>query len=259
MRSLSHAPHAHPPLPLGKVALEISNVCVNLGRERVLSDVDLVVREGEFVGVAGPNGGGKSTLLRAILGLVPASCGTIKLFGIPRGELREKRRIGYVAQNAAHVDVTFPATAEEIVRLGRVAPRGLLRRLNSDDKRLALDAMREVGVEHLAKRQIGAMSGGQRQRVLLARALASQPEMLILDEPTTGIDPRARDDFTHLLVRLNREKRITVLLVSHDTDILSHVATRLVVVDRKIQYDAPVEPDMPFPTDLHLHDPRIRP
>ncbi|MEA3199222.1 MAG: zinc transport system ATP-binding protein [Thermoplasmata archaeon] len=251
--------HEHAPNPPGKTILELREVCVNLGRERVLSNVDLLVREGEFVGVAGPNGGGKSTLLRAVLGLVPTCCGSVKLFGVPQEEFRDRRRIGYVAQNAAHVEVAFPASAEEIVRLGRVASRGLLRRLNGEDKRLALEAMREVGVEGLARRQIGAMSGGQRQRVLLARALASQPDLLILDEPTTGIDPQARDDFTHLLVRLNREKGLTTLLVSHDTDILSHAATRLVVIDRTVQHDAPIDPNQPLPGHLHLHDPRLRP
>ncbi len=257
---MTHEPaHTHAPNPPGKPVLELRDVCVNLGRERVLSDVSLLVREGEFVGLAGPNGGGKSTLLRAILGLVPTSCGSIQLFGVPAHEFRDRRRIGYVAQNAAHVETAFPASAEEIVRLGRVAPRGLLRRLNGEDKRLALEAMREVGVEKLARRQIGAMSGGQRQRVLLARALASRPDLLVLDEPITGIDPQARDDFTHLLVRLNREKGLTTLLVSHDTDILSHAATRLVVIDRKVQYDAPIDPDAPLPGHLHLHDPRLRP
>jgi zinc transport system ATP-binding protein len=239
--------------------LELREICVNLGQDRVLSDVNLTVEAGERIGIAGPNGGGKTTLLRAILGLTPTCCGTIRFFGVPAPDFKERRRIGYVAQNAAHVDPTFPATALEVVLMGRVAPRGLLRRLTSQDRALALEALREVGVEDLKARPIGAMSGGQRQRVLLARALASQPDILVLDEPTTGFDAKARDEFVELLLHLNKEHNITLLLVSHDSDILSHAANRLVVVDRGIVHDGPIGPGQPMPSHLHLHDPLVRP
>ncbi|HEX2022186.1 MAG TPA: metal ABC transporter ATP-binding protein, partial [Candidatus Thermoplasmatota archaeon] len=240
------------------VVLEIRGVCVDLGGQRVLDHVDLVVRRGEMVGIAGPNGGGKTTLVRAALGLAPVRCGDVRLFGAPLPAARALRRVGYVPQNAAHVDASFPATAEEIVRLGRVAPRGLLRRLGPEDRRLALEAMREVGVEDLRARRIGEMSGGQRQRVLLARALAGEPDLLVLDEPTTGVDPQAREEFTDLLRRLHRERGLTILLVSHDTDVLAHAADRLVVVDRTIQHDEPVDPEHPLPGHLHVHGPRRR-
>jgi zinc transport system ATP-binding protein len=235
----------------GDIALELKDVCVNLGRDRVISDANLTVKQGEIVGIAGPNGGGKTTLLRATLGLLPVCCGSIRFFGKPLGP-QERRRLGYVAQNAAHVDLTFPATAKEIVLLGRVAPRGLLRRINAEDRALATEALREVGMEALAKRQIGALSGGERQRVLLARALASRPDMLFMDEPTTGFDPSARNDFIDLLRHLNDEHHITMLLVSHETDILAHAARRLIVIDRRIIHDGPIREGVPLPT--HFHD-----
>jgi zinc transport system ATP-binding protein len=245
-------------VPAGPV-LELTDLCVDVGGDRVLSDVSLHVQAGERIGIAGPNGGGKTTLLRAILGLTPICCGSIRFFGVPLKQFRERRRIGYVAQNAAHVDPTFPATALEVVLMGRVAPRGLLRRLGAQDHAMALEALREVGLEDLKDRPIGAMSGGQRQRVLLARALASRPDILVLDEPTTGFDAVARDEFVDLLVHLNQEHNITLLLVSHDSDILAHAADRLIVVDRKIVHDGPIQPGTKLPDHLHVHDPWVRP
>ncbi|MES2153773.1 MAG: ABC transporter ATP-binding protein [bacterium] len=219
------------------IVLDVDDVCVQLGNTNVLQDVTFQVRAGEFVGVAGPNGGGKSTLLRAIVGLVPTCCGTIRLFGERGAPIATRRRTAYLAQNEAHVDPLFPATAMEVAMLGRVAKRGLLRGLGAADRRAALQSLEDVGVAHLKDRLIGSLSGGQRQRVLLAKALAGDPELLLLDEPTTGVDPKARDDFHHLLADLNQRRGITVLLVSHDTDFLAHVAHRVLVVDRGIHFD----------------------
>jgi zinc transport system ATP-binding protein len=234
-----------------EIVIEARDACVNLGQDRVLSDVNLAVRQGEIVGIAGPNGGGKTTLIRAILGLTPVCCGHIMVFGKSQPGAVERRRIGYVAQNAAHVDHAFPATVKEVVMLGRVAPRGLLRRLNGQDRDLAAEALKEVGLEELAHRQIGALSGGERQRVFLARALAGRPDALFMDEPTTGFDPEAREDFVALLRHLNEEHGITMMLVSHETDILQHAARRLIVVDRRILHDGPL--DAQDATSRHLH------
>jgi zinc transport system ATP-binding protein len=247
-------------MPVGAAPIEVQDLCVNLGQERVLSGVTFRIDAGEFVGIAGPNGGGKSTLLRAILGLAPTCCGDIHLFGVPQKRFRGHEDIGYVPQNAALVDNAFPATALEIVRLGTTSPRAphLLRALGqrSAARERALAAMRSVGVEDLAKRRIGALSGGQRQRVLLAKALASDPKLLLLDEPTTGVDPQSRDEFAHLLIDLNREKGMTIVLVSHDTDILHHAAKRVLTIDRGLRGDAP--PDPHASTLHHLHDRRLR-
>jgi zinc transport system ATP-binding protein len=234
--------------------LDVDDICVKLGNETVLEDVTLRVRRGEFVGLAGPNGGGKSTLLRAILGLVPTCCGAVRAFGGPASGPLVRRRMAYLAQNEAHVDPLFPATALEVAQLGRVARRGLLRRLGAADRAAALRALDEVGMADLKDRLVGTLSGGQRQRVLLAKALAAEPDLLLLDEPTTGVDPRARDEFHHLLADLNQRRGLTVLLVSHDTDFLAHVAQRVIVLDRTIHFDG--DPRQRPDVVAHLHEPR---
>jgi zinc transport system ATP-binding protein len=247
-------PMAAPPPPSGEPVLDVRDICVKLGSETVVEDVTLQVRRGEFVGLAGPNGGGKSTLLRCIVGLVPACCGEVRAFGSPAGTPAARRRMAYLAQNEAHVDPLFPATALEVAQIGRVPGRGLLRRLTAADKAAALQALEEVGVGHLKDRLVGSLSGGQRQRVLLAKALAGAPELLLLDEPTTGIDPQARDEFHHLLADLNQSKGLTIVLVSHDTDFLAHVAQRVIVLDRKVHFDG--DPRLRPDVVAHLHDSR---
>ena len=175
----------------------------------------------------------------------------MRLFGETPRERRRRARIGYVPQNASQVDAGFPATALEVVLLGRVGARGPLRWLGADDRRAALEAMRAVGVEPLAGRQIGTLSGGQRQRVLLAKALAASPDLLFLDEPTTGVDPESRDQFAHLLMDLNRDRGVTIVLVSHDDEILAHATKRVLLIDHGLRSDGP----LPVERDSlgHLH------
>lgn len=237
-------------MPVGAPALEVRGLGVDLGGQRVLSNVDLRVGAGEFVGIAGPNGGGKSTLLRAILDLVP-STGEVRFFGQPLAEFQRERGIGFLPQNAANVEQAFPASAQEIVAMGLTGTRRWPWRKPRAGALDVGEAMRATGVESLASRRIGEMSGGQRQRVLLAKALVANPDILILDEPTTGVDPAARDSFAHLLVDLNHARGVTIILVSHDADMLHHVAGRIVVVDRGIAADGP--PDRVASTLHHLH------
>ena len=242
----------------GEAPLVIEDVCVSYGDVRVLDHANLEVKRGDFVGIVGPNGGGKSTLLKAALGLVPTTCGGSRLFGTPVKRFREFERVGYVPQNAVHVDPRFPATALEVALLGRVGRRGVLRRMRQEDRDATRRAMAEVGVEHLADRRIGTLSGGERQRVFLAKALASEPELLILDEPTTGVDPRARESFYHLLDHLNHDHGLTTVLVSHDTQALAMVVHRLVAVNRAIVFDGPPaefekQGGYGAAYDIHLH------
>lgn len=239
-------------------ALSVRDVCVRYGESQVLDHVTVEVRPGEFVGIVGPNGGGKSTLLKAALGLVPTTCGEARIHGDPVARFRDWRRIGYVPQNVVHVDPRFPATALEVVLLGRVGRAGLFRRLSGRDREMALAAMDEVGVGGLADRLIGTLSGGERQRVFLAKALVSEPDTLILDEPTTGVDPRAREGFYALLDRLNHERGMTMVLVSHDTQAIALAAHRLVAVNRAVVFDgapAAFEAHGGFGAayDIHLH------
>jgi zinc transport system ATP-binding protein len=242
----------------GAPLIELDDVCVRYGDVQVLDHVGLSVKHGDFVGIVGPNGGGKSTLLKAALGIVPTCCGEARLFGEPVARFREFHRVGYVPQHAVHVDPRFPATAFEVALLGRVGRRGLLRRVREDDRAATMHAMAEVGVAKLADRRIGQLSGGERQRVFLAKALAAEPELLILDEPTTGVDPRAREDFYRLLDHLNHDHHLTTVLVSHDNQAISMVAHRLVAVNRSIVFDgapADFEAQGGFGAayDLHVH------
>jgi zinc transport system ATP-binding protein len=229
------------------LVLDVRDLCVNLAGHRVLDHVSLQVQPGEFVGITGPNGGGKSTLLRAILGLVPSCCGSTRFRGLDLRTYQRGHSIGYVPQNAAHIDSSFPATAREVVAMGQLA--GRRRRFAKPGK--VEDAMRATGVAELAGRRIGEMSGGQRQRVLLAKALVGDPQLLILDEPTTGIDAASRDAFAHLLSDLSHDRGITVLLVSHDADILHHACTRLLVIDRKLVSDTAPNPVASALAKLH--------
>ncbi len=242
----------------------LRGVCATYGPTRVLDHVDLTVNAGEFVGIVGPNGGGKSTLLKVMLGILPATCGDAELFGEDVRRFRAHARLGYVPQNVVHVDPRFPVTAFEVALLGRTARRGTFRRFREDDRRATRLAMQDVGVASLADRRIGELSGGQRQRVFLAKALAGEPDLLILDEPTTGVDPHAREEFYRLLDRLNHERGITLVLVSHDTQAIALSAHRLVAVNRTIVFDGP--PDafearggFAAAYDLHLHHGNVTP
>lgn len=225
------APHVDEPL------VSVRDICVVYGTQSVVDHVSLDIRAGDFVGLVGPNGGGKTTLLRAMLGLAPLHCGEVRLFDTPLGRFRNHERLSYVPQHVVHVDKSFPATAFEVVLLGRAARRGIGRRYTKLDRQKAHDALEEVGVAHLANRPIGALSGGQRQRVFLAKALASDPELVILDEPMTGVDPKARERFYQLLHHLNLDHNLTILLVSHDTQAIALSAHRLVALNRSIVYD----------------------
>jgi zinc transport system ATP-binding protein len=212
-------------------------VCVDYGSQRALSDATLAIDRGEFVGIVGPNGAGKTTMLKAALGLVPIRSGAVELYGTPLARYHDWPRIGYVPQNASQVEARFPATALEVALLGRVGKRGLFRWLSAGDKEKARKAMEEVGVADLADRLIGTLSGGQRQRVLLAKALAGDPELLLLDEPTTGIDPETRASFYELLDHLNHDHGLTIVIVSHDTEAIARSAHRIVAVNRRIEFD----------------------
>lgn len=203
--------------------IEMEEVSFSFGHVPVLDRVFFQVRRGEFLALLGPNGSGKTTLIKCILGLIRPDSGTVKVFGKAPWHLNDdRRRLGYVPQLIS-VDLTFPLLAKEAVLMGRYARIGMLRRPKRADREAARIAMERVGIADLADRPIARLSGGQRQRVFLARALANEPEILILDEPTTGVDPTTTESFYELLGGLHREGR-TIILVSHDVGVVaSHV------------------------------------
>ena len=195
----------------------------------ILDRVNLTVKVGEFLGLVGPNGGGKTTLLRLLMGLLSPDTGTIKVFGEPPDKAR--KHVGYVPQ-FADVDRNFPITALDVVLMGRLGLTGFLGKYKASDCTIAQGAMEQVGVWELRQQRLGDLSEGQRQRVLIARALASEPKLLVLDEPTASVDFAAEETISALLRRLHGS--ITIMMVSHDLELLGSHADRLVFVDRQV-------------------------
>ncbi|KKT09329.1 MAG: ABC transporter ATP-binding protein [Candidatus Nomurabacteria bacterium GW2011_GWB1_43_20] len=188
----------------------------------VLENLSFTVRKGEYLGIIGPNGGGKTTLIKIILGLLQPTSGTISLFGKDRHDFKEKYRIGYVPQRITQAEKSFPATVFEVVRTGRIARLGFFERFTKDDTDAVERAMEISGIARYRDTLIGNLSGGERQRVFIARALASEPDVLILDEPTVGVDIGAQKTFYDFLSSLNKEHNITIIFISHDIDAVSH-------------------------------------
>ena len=201
-------------------AVEIRNLSVSYNRRPALEDATLAVPRGAMLGIVGPNGGGKSTLVKAVLGLVPFGSGSVEILGRPL-DRRVRRKVGYVPQRE-DVDWNFPVSAYDVVMMGRVPSIGLLRRPTDKDRALVREALRTVGMEDFAESQIGELSGGQQQRIFLARALAQEAELLLLDEPVSGVDAPSQHEIFDLLRRLQGEGR-TVVVTTHD---LSCVAER---------------------------------
>jgi zinc transport system ATP-binding protein len=213
--------------------VELEGVAVDYGPVRVLDGINLTVEPGDFLGIIGPNGSGKTTLLRVVLGLLPPTEGTVRLFGKSPATFREWRRLGYVPQKAT-LDPSLPVTVEEVVASGLVSVLGLFQRTGKAERSRIREVLAQVGMEAHARARIGALSTGQQQRVLIARALVSDPELLILDEPTGGVDPEAQTSFYALLHHLNREREVTLILVSHDIGVVAKEVTKLACLNRRL-------------------------
>jgi len=201
----------------------------------VLQDISFEVSAGDYIGLTGPNGAGKTTLIKALLGLVNISRGSIKLLGEQQPHFNRWDRIGYLPQRA-NFSLLFPASVKEIVGLGLLAQKRTPKRLNARDAGRIDEALQLLGVESLRKKLMGELSGGQQQRVLLARALVAKPEVLLLDEPAAALDPQIRDSFFETIRSLNRDARITVLLVTHDLGQIGQYATKLLYVDKRVVF-----------------------
>jgi len=200
-----------------------------------LKDITLEIAEGEFVGIIGPNGSGKTTLCKAVLGLMRPLEGSLQIFDCSCEELRchHRARIGYLPQKG-RLDQNFPITVLEAVMMGRYGALGLFRRPAKKDREIALQALANVGMQDHHDTALGHLSSGQQQRVLIARALAQQPQVLLLDEPTTGIDITTQHSVLDLVRRLHRDLGLTVLLVTHDINMIRPQVDRMVLLKTRL-------------------------
>jgi zinc transport system ATP-binding protein len=211
--------------------VEIKDLDFAYGGEPVLEDVNLTVRQKDFVAIIGPNGGGKTTLLKLVLGLLTPAKGTVCVDG--KSPQEASPCIGYVPQDV-HTNRSFPISAIEVVLMGKLNPKQRLSRRSATHRRDAMAALERMEMATDAEKKIGVLSGGQRQRVFIARALVTQPKLLILDEPTASIDTKGQADFYRLLKELNQD--ITVLVVSHDLLVISRYVKSVACVNKKLHY-----------------------
>lgn len=209
--------------------IHLDHLHFHYGNQLVLEDICLDIQREEFLGIVGPNGSGKTTLLKLILGLLTPSSGQIQVLG--QNPVQARMRIGYVPQFATF-EKSFPIRVRDTVLQGRLGKTSTVLGYRAHDREHARAAMQETEILDLAHRPISALSGGQLQRVMIARALASDPEILILDEPTANIDPRVEEGVFDLLKRLN--ERVTVLLVSHDIGFISRYINRVVCLNKTL-------------------------
>lgn len=235
--------------------IQIENLWAGYDHEAVIEDVNLTVYRGDFIGLIGPNGGGKSTLLKVILGIVPPLRGKISILGKSVQEARQ--HIGYMPQSVEN-DLVFPVKVWDVVRMGRVGKRGLLRPYTQEDDDIVAEAIRQVDLESMCQKSISELSGGQRQRVYIARALAASPEILLLDEPTASVDMQVSQSIYELLHKLN--EKITIVLISHDMTAVSSYVKTIGCINRRLFYhgEKQITPDMleaayQCPVDLIAH------
>jgi len=221
-----------------RAVIDLAGVTFGYASTPVVEDVSLTVDPGEYVAVVGPNGSGKSTLMALIVGLLEPDSGTAHLFGKRADRFDDGERIGYVAQGASAAK-EMPITVREVVKMGRFPHVGI-GRLSSEDWAIVDDALSTVGMSAFADRRITQLSGGQRQRAFIARALAGEADLLVLDEPTVGVDAESVDAFYDLLAALNA-RGITVLLIEHDLGAVVEHADRVVCLNREIYFDGPTD------------------
>ncbi|WP_448613553.1 metal ABC transporter ATP-binding protein [Modestobacter sp. URMC 112] len=230
---------ATPAVPDRDDAIRLRHASIGYGDVPIVVQADLAVRRGEAVAVLGSNGSGKTTLARGLLGLAAVLGGQVEVLGAPVGRLSERGRVGYVPQRHT-VSGAVPATVREVVSVGRLARSGLFRRLNAVDRRAVADAVAAVGLSDRLGDPVASLSGGQQRRVLVARALAAGPELLIMDEPTAGVDASSQETLAAVLGELSAAGT-TLVVVTHETGPLAGVLTRAVVVDHgRIGYNGPL-------------------
>lgn len=213
-----------------KNIIEVDNISFFYGSSQVLKDISLKIHQGDYLGIIGPNGSGKTTLLKVMLGLLKPAKGKIKLFGTDARNFKDWSKIAYVSQKVINFDALFPATVYEVVRMGRYGKD------KKNDHETILDALKQVEMLEYRDRLIGDLSSGQQQRVFIARALAGNPEVIFLDEPTVGVDVKNQEKFYLLLRKLNQDLNITLILISHDIDVIANEVTEFACINQTVVY-----------------------
>ncbi len=223
-------------------ALEVEHLNVARSGSLVIKDASFKIYRRDYVGVVGPNGGGKTTLFLAILGMIPAQSGIIRIFGQEASSFSSWERVAYVSQDAINFDSSFPITVRELVSLGRVKRSNLGRPLKREDWQAVDDALDFMGLIDIKERRVGQLSGGQKQRAFVAKALVRNPEILFLDEPIAGIDAATQEKFYQKMSDLNAERGITILMVSHDLAAVFCRMSKVICVNRSVNVSE-ISPD----------------
>jgi len=240
---------------MNKEVIRLEDVWVKYGDLTVLEEINLSVQNLDFLGIIGPNGGGKTTLLKVILGLIKPARGKVKVLGA--SPEKSRRFVGYVPQ-ITQFDREFPVAVLDVVLMGRLGRKGFLGKYTDEDKKVAYEALESVEMLEFKDRQVGKLSGGQLQRVLLARALAADPKILLLDEPTASVDEPTKTELYELLKNLNR--KITIILVSHDIGVISSHVDKIACLNKRLFYHGSkeieretIEKTYQCPIDLIAH------
>lgn len=240
-----------------ETAIEMEDVSVRLGNKTVLKDVSVSLDEGTFLGIIGPNGGGKTTFLKVLLGLITPEEGEVRIYEKPPSKISYE--VGYVPQYSKF-DAQFPISVWDVVLMGRVGELGWKPFYSRKDKKIAKRCLKLVNMEDYSNRQISELSGGQQQRVLIARALATEPDILLLDEPTASVDEKIQTSIYELLKKLNENRNMTIILVSHDIGVISSYVNEVACLNKYFIYHGSdeltsemVEATYECPVDLVAH------
>jgi zinc transport system ATP-binding protein len=216
--------------------ISLENISYSYEKKPILQQINFEIPKGAFVGLLGPNGGGKTTLIKIILGILKPDSGSLTLFDQPLEEFKSWNKIGFVSQKSNSFNKGFPASVYEVVSSGLTSKVGYFKFFNQEHKEKILYAIDAVGMSDYTYENIGNLSGGQQQRVFIARALVSEPELLILDEPTVGIDYENVQRFYELLHDLNKQNGISLLLVTHDTGTMTKYATNIACLNKTLHF-----------------------
>jgi zinc transport system ATP-binding protein len=219
-----------------RILISVENVSFGYGFDPVLVDINLRIERGDFLAIIGPNGSGKTTLIKIILGLLSPTQGQVRLMGCDMAGFKDWEKIGYIPQKATHFDPLFPASVREAIAMALQPSTRWPFRLKPEETAAIDRALATVGLAAFAPRRIGRLSGGQQQRVFIARALVHRPLLLVLDEPTTGVDAETQDRFYDLLDRLNAREGLTIVLITHDIGIVDRHVTKVACLNQRLVF-----------------------